>query len=1435
MPIAPSDLRRIASINTPIKIPINKQSVIPNLDIYKANNPTYNRIDKPSEITAAPEPSKLRSIVEKVLSFLPDKVEGFVRGAGQQISEGLFGNQAYRSTGTTLDQDFVSRLSNEGLFPFLGRPEGEKVEILRRSLVKDGVENERASKIATLSVLKRQIPIKDREKRDNVNKQIADLKLNLSEKTDILIADIGQSVGSTLDVTNVLPIGSISGKLTRTTAEAIAKSKVSGEIFGLLKKELPELSDEIATGLSKILVNVNKLDDVEKVLNRTEFALRGVKQPSTGLAKIKPADITPQSIRAYAESKQATIGVSQATPAVAKTSIQKAKASGQSFDDWVKGEGTKTGVEVRDKTGIKLQDPYTAEYLPVNNDGTITVYHSTTKEAAEKIKQSGLTGSRTEGGDIYFTTNKKGYGGIGKDKDTILAFNVDPKKIKFDDVYRGELHLKGNNIDIGGIKPTEVKTRSQLKAEWDKIKTKDVVEESNLFLERNAGKKIDGVTIPKDFKAYRRTVTGDTVDIKKLKSDKEYFVKAYESTFARGYGTDEKLYKILTKELVPTGKEPSGYLSELYRKSKTGETKNNDIKIRQMKTSAEIPSLEKAAEQSTSSAKRPTEKILSEPQEIQKVSYTEDTIQETKVNKEAEKIVGNKDFTNSVKDIAVQPKEPELITTRKFKQTDEWKDFAKYAEENLQNKDISPAVLFRHQTMTMERVAEFLDGGIGGRTYREIVKPVYDSAAKMTTEGSAIKQEVESFRVLEGSTIDRDASLFAQKKIADADPKSKAIAEYIRNQYDDLIVRLNKTRVKIGVEPFPKRKDYITHLNELNVLSELFGGMERISVKKHISNLKSELLDLHPDWSPTRAFDAAKRKVEGLTGVAQYVDARQPIFKFAKQRLGEYEADPSIIRSFNAYMSNALRYIYQAENVARNKAFKDVLPANAKEFTRLWNTEQVAGRQAPSILSPVARRALSAVRGTLGANTILGNLATTMMQLTSWPQVVSLAGPVNTFYGLGSRLRSYIPGLHNMYEGSMTKILRDIDIDIGLGDSLIDKMLIKIGKIDTLRDPAARTRQVVDFGRDLVMAIMKSADQFTVGGSYMAFYRKGVMDGLEPSKAMEFADIMVGKTQANYFKEALPPFLNTIEGKTFGQFGTYGMNQFEMFKRDFGKDFKLDEKNPKSMARFFKQFLVYLVSAYMIDWASEETFGRQPYNVKSLIDDSVGFAKGELTGGQLLNSAKDTVASYVPYMSSVKFGSMPPVFEFGSDVINATLGTGQSQSDAVANLAEKWSYNVLLPYGGNQARKSLQGIEASTKIDLPFVRNVSKNIDIKTNIDAAKSILFGPYASSDAIDYFKNQDKRDGIKQKFEITGTITSDENIEKLKKMTQDEFDIYTKSYTETTLKTILKKTGRKTDLTSTTKSKSLSDIFGSTDKSVPSPFADRNTTDRIKGIFQ
>ena len=420
------------------------------------------------------------------------------------------------------------------------------------------------------------------------------------------------------------------------------------------------------------------------------------------------------------------------------------------------------------------------------------------------------------------------------------------------------------------------------------------------------------------------------------------------------------------------------------------------------------------------------------------------------------------------------------------------------------------------------------------------------------------------------------------------------------------------------------------------------------------------------------------------------------------------------------------------------------MPANAKEFIRLWNTEQVAGRVPPSFLNPQSKRLLAAIKGTLGANTILGNASTVLMQLTSFPQVFAMAGIRNTFYGIAKRLASYVSQGHSMWNVSQTKTLRNLDIDIGLGDSLLDRLLVSMGKINTITDPAAKARQAIDFGRNILMKIMETADQFTVGATYEAFYKKAINDDLLPDEAMDYASIMTGKTQANYFKEALPPFLNTIEGKVIGQFGTYTMNQWEMLRKDLGRKFASGGKTKKDLISMFRQFLIFLTSAYIVDAMSEKTFGRQPYEVKSLTDETVRAFKGESSFGEMIGATTNTVASYIPFMGSVKYKQMPVVFEFGSDVASAILGSGTSQQTAINNLSEKWIYNILLPYGGNQVRKSLQGTEAVTEVDLPFVKNTSNKIDIYTNIDKAKAILFGPSATQASMDYY-NDDKKSSL------------------------------------------------------------------------------------------
>lgn len=691
------------------------------------------------------------------------------------------------------------------------------------------------------------------------------------------------------------------------------------------------------------------------------------------------------------------------------------------------------------------------------------------------------------------------------------------------------------------------------------------------------------------------------------------------------------------------------------------------------------------------------------------------------------------------------------LNTRKIKQTKEYQDFSKFSEKEYQDRDIRPALLFRHATLTAERVAEYLDGKINGPLYKRMIKPVYDQAVKSAKEGKKISETVKSSGIISGSRSDRNASLYAQKKSDSATAQERQLAEYSRNLYDELLDRMNKERKLLDVEPIPKRKDYITHLNEMNVLTELLGSVERISTKNLISKKKNEILDSDASISESRAFERAKREVEGTQGIGRYIDARQPAFKFAKKRLGEYEERPSIIRSLNAYVPGALRYIYQAQNVAKNKAFKDLLPANSKEFFRIWNTEQVGGRKAPSFVSPQAQIYLNKVKSTLGANTILGNLATQMMQLASFPQVIAFAGLINTMRGIGKRLVSYVGGDFDLFEQSRTKTLRDLNIDMALGDSFVDSILESIGEYSGAIDLAARSRKAIDVGRKLFMGLMEKFDEFTVGSSYYAFYYQAIQLGATPGEAMERADIMTGKTQANYFKEALPPFLDTVEGKVLGQFGIFGMNQWEMFKRDFGRDFKLNAKSPKSTRTFFKHFLKFLISAYIVDSIGEKMFGRQPYDIKDLVDETIEAVTGESSAKAVFNKAKETVLTYVPYLSSAKFGSMPQVLDFGKDVVHATLSSGRRQQMAMDEIENKWALSVLLPFGGNQIRKTLQGVEAVSDLDIPFTKDVSKDkFEVTGRFQKIKALLFGAYSTEGGRGYFEE------LEEKYRTENEIT-------------------------------------------------------------------------------
>jgi hypothetical protein len=138
---------------------------------------------------------------------------------------------------------------------------------------------------------------------------------------------------------------------------------------------------------------------------------------------------------------------------------------------------------VDDKTG-----------LPLNADGTVTVYHHTSKEKAAKIRESGTLKATAEP-DVYVTTRRETDTGYG---DTAVSIQVDPSLLEIDDEfpdgrvdYRLSVGKPGGSIAVKVTTPVELsEVLSDLKQKFPDL---------NLAVFENKGQiSINRIQFPKE-------------------------------------------------------------------------------------------------------------------------------------------------------------------------------------------------------------------------------------------------------------------------------------------------------------------------------------------------------------------------------------------------------------------------------------------------------------------------------------------------------------------------------------------------------------------------------------------------------------------------------------------------------------------------------------------------------------------------------------------------------------------------------------------------------------------------------------------------------------------------------------------------------------------------------------------------------------------------
>ena len=127
-------------------------------------------------------------------------------------------------------------------------------------------------------------------------------------------------------------------------------------------------------------------------------------------------------------------------------------------------ESLRNMPEVYDKEGNEISGLF-GDKPVLNQDGTLTVYHATTKEGAETISKEGLRDFKNiEHGEVYVSTKPKGGAGFGGKDAYVVELKIKPNYLVLDDAFRdGELHLHGNEKDFATIKPVSIKKVSDVK------------------------------------------------------------------------------------------------------------------------------------------------------------------------------------------------------------------------------------------------------------------------------------------------------------------------------------------------------------------------------------------------------------------------------------------------------------------------------------------------------------------------------------------------------------------------------------------------------------------------------------------------------------------------------------------------------------------------------------------------------------------------------------------------------------------------------------------------------------------------------------------------------------------------------------------------------------------------------------------------------------
>ena len=602
-------------------------------------------------------------------------------------------------------------------------------------------------------------------------------------------------------------------------------------------------------------------------------------------------------------------------------------------------------------------------------------------------------------------------------------------------------------------------------------------------------------------------------------------------------------------------------------------------------------------------------------------------------------------------------------------------------------------------------------------------------------------------KVRDGKTLDEWKAVVAnlwKENPKLNEQKIRSAVNQFRGIYDALFQQMNETRVRNGYEPINYRQGYFPHFqpNDTDGILAAFG--KALGIDMQTAALPTSINGLTHTFKPndTDGILAAFSKAlpTSINGLTHTFKPGIQWFGNAQERLG-FKTAYDAVEGFDKYIEGVADVIYQTDNIQALRALASQIRYRTTEDGIRQQVDQIM--ENPNLEEQDKKNRIEKIYES-GKYT-LSNFVVDLEEYTNLLANKKSRADRNMEQALGRGMYRLVKTLESRVAANMVAVnpgswLTNF-IPLTQGGAMLGKGNLMKGMWQTLKnykahdgfearsafltnrrgsDPLVKTWAQAASG--VASRPMEYIDTFVADSLVRARTMQNMQAGMSEEAAIREADNWAAGVMADRSKGSMPTLFNRSNPltKIFTQFQLEVNNQFSYLFKDLPR-----ETRKKGVLALTAALLKFFIGAWLYDEIYEYFIGRRPaldpigmlndtigdltgYEMPNLLEaagdvirgDEVDFTTEKLNRYKAVENLFVAAAEELPFIGGILGGgrvpiqsALPDFQNLGKVVFNEDWSTEKKWATAAKELMNPATY-LLLPFGGGQIKKVLQGAKA---------------------------------------------------------------------------------------------------------------------------------------------